>query len=168
MSFWDGLLFPEVKDFTGSLTKVEFKEDDQFISSENSFLGLQLITGLINTYFDFPMTDRNFTPYVGIGAGYTLVKTNIRFHSKYKDSSLDSEQDAKFSGESLSLTARLKAGVNYALSDKLFYDLEASYTMLKEVSNNLPYKKHPNQESNGSILRDIRYLTTAFHLSYFL
>ena len=167
VSFWDGLILPKAKDLTVSLTGSKYnKDDDQLISSGNSFSELQLLTGLINVYFDFPITNTKFMPYVGLGSGYTLVKANISYHSKYKDKSYTSDQDASFS--KLALSARVKAGVDYAFSDKWSYGLEASYTMLKGASDILPYEKHPNQKNNTTILRDIRYLTVTFNAVYFL
>ena len=164
VSFWDGVRFPKSGELSGSLTKTEFQETEEALSSKNSFSNLQILTVLINTYVDFPLKNTKFTPYLGLGAGYSFVKAHITFEGKYKDSSLDSVQAADFSG--LSLSTRLKAGLNYTFSDKISYGLEGSYTMLKGTEDKLSYDKHPNQENSWAILRDIRYLTISFFLNY--
>ena len=165
VSFWDGLTFPEVKDLTGSLTEAKYNNgNDQLISSKNSFSNLQLISGLANLYFDFPMKNKKFIPYIGVGGGYTLVRVNIGYHSRYKDASLDSKQKDVFSA--LALSARVKTGINYVSSNRLSYGFEAAYTMIKGISDRLSYQKHPNQKDNTIILRDIRYFTVGFHTAY--
>ena len=143
-------------------------DEDSFISSENSFSDFQLATGLVNAYFDLPLLviDKKFIYYVGAGLGYSLVRANIKYHSKYKDSSLDSEQEASF--EDFSLSYRLIHGLSYALSESWSYGLEASYTVVQDASNKLPYKKHPNQKNNTTILRDISYWTVALNVNYLL
>ncbi|MCZ0931829.1 MAG: hypothetical protein OXJ52_01580 [Oligoflexia bacterium] len=140
----------------------------QFISSENSFSDFQLATGLINAYFDLPVSviDKKFTYYLGVGVGYSLVKANIKYNSKYTDQSLNTQQETVF--EDFSLSYRLIHGLSYALSDSWSYGLEASYTVVQEASDKLPYKKHPNQENNTAILRDISYWTVALNVNYLL
>ena len=166
VSFWDGIRFPKPRELykSGSLTKTEFQNSKEALSSESSFSDLQVLTFLINIYADLPLKNKNFTPYFGLGAGYSLVKAHIAFEGKYKNSSLDSLQSDNFSG--LALSARLKTGLKYAFSDHLLYGLEASYTMLKGAEGELTYSKHPNQKSNKALLRDIRYLSLSLFLNY--
>ena len=164
VSFWDGVRFPKSKELRGSLEKVSFQETELAMSSENSFSDLQVLTALINVYVDFPLRDQKITPYFGLGTGYSLVKAHIAYEGKYKDSSLDSMQSADFSN--LSLSARIKVGLSYDFSDNISYGLEGAYTMLKGAKDAMPYEKHPDQENNNVILRDIRYLTVSLYLSY--
>ena len=163
VSFWDGVRFPKPEELSGSLEQVSFQETGA-VSSENSFSNLQVLTALINVYVDFPLSHYKITPYFGLGTGYSLVRASIAFKGKYKDSSLDAVQSADFS--SLSLTARLKAGLSYDFSEMISYGLEVAWTMLKGAKDTIPYKKHPNQESNQILLRDMRYLTASLYLNY--
>ena len=163
VSFWDGVRLPKSRELSGSLTKTEFQETKEALLSKNSFSNLQIFSFLLISYMDFPLKNTNFRPYLGLGTGYSLVKAHIAFEGKYKDSSLDSAQAADFS--SLSLSVRLKAGLNYIFSDKISYGLEGSYTMLKGAEDKFSYDKHPNQENSWAILRDIRYLSISFFLN---
>lgn len=164
VSFWDGARLPKPTELSDSLTKTEFQKTTEALSSTNSFSDLQVITVLLNIYADCPLKNTNFTPYFGLGAGYSFVKARITYEGKYKDSSLDSVQSADFSGSALS--ARLKAGLSYAVSDTISSGLEGSYTMLKGATDKLSYSKHPNQQTSESILRDIRYFALSFYFSY--
>ena len=47
---------------------------------------------------------------------------------------------------------------------KEFYEVKNRCRAFDKLS----YDQHPNQKDNTSILRDIRYLTAAFNVSYFL
>ena len=164
VSFWDGVRFPKLEELSGSLEKVSFQETELAVSSENSFSDLRVLTALINIYIDFPKRSQKITPYFGLGAGYSLVKAHIIYKGKYEDSSLDSIQSEGFSG--LSLSARLKIGLNYDFSDRFSYGLEGAYTMLKGAEDTVPYKKHPNQKNNNIIIRDVRHLTASLYLNY--
>ena len=144
-SFFDGLILPKVEDISGSLTKVNFIESDGAISTKSALSDLHVISLLANIYLDIPIAGTLFTPYIGLGGGFSLVRANLYFQSEYKDTSLNSLQDVGFSG--VSLTARVKLGLNYMYSDNISYSLGLSYTtMLSPVTDRTDYKVHPNQD----------------------
>lgn len=131
VGFWDPLILPKVPAlFKASADKTRSSDMEKTEALETSFSHLFLLSGLLSTYFDFPIKNTQFSPYLGLGFGWTLVKANMSFQTRTRTNilsqdnsesanrSLDSEKIVKgklntnFSSEKLALTARLKAGLN--------------------------------------------------------
>ena len=145
--FWDGLILPQAKEFSRGLTNTQSISDERFISAQNSFSHFQILSLFTNIYADFPFALAVLNPplavYFGIGAGASLVRARIGYSSQYKNRALNTEQKAVF--EKLALSARLKAGFAYKISQKIKLAGEGAYSMIKAGSGKLPYKKHPFQ-----------------------
>ena len=158
-SFFDGAIRPKANRLARRLKTAKTAPNEQLISVQNDFSRFQTATVLANIYGDISFKT-NWKAYLGLGAGFSLIRAQVKYKAQYVDANLNSEQNAAF--QKLGLSARLKTGLSYTFPQaNTSLGIEGSYTMIKSATGKLPYKTHPNQTFNSAMLRDIRFFSLA-------
>ena len=152
-------------------------ESNYASSSTASADSLTTRTLSLNAYYDFPLPQSRFTPYLGAGVGLSFVRlSKLYYRSRYRCRNPASDCDRPEQYDSLEevdlsdtvFSKHLHAGVDYRLRDAILLGLKFSYSMVDDMEDENRYDRHPIPGlASVTKISDMDHWSLMFAVKYF-